>query len=59
MADASPRTDISTDADTDERNKRVTLLLSVSYRLVINVLETAQWVQKFSDSVHWPFSLPC
>lgn len=28
MADASPRTDISTDADTDERNKRVTFLLS-------------------------------
>lgn len=30
MADASPRTDISTDVDTDDKNQRVCLFLSLT-----------------------------
>lgn len=42
MADGSPRTDISTDVDTDDKNQRVKLLLSPL--LFVSIISFSWWV---------------
>jgi len=49
MADASPRTDISTDADTDDKNPQVKFLFTfyAIFSLVLNLLNSSSRIQLF------------
>lgn len=53
MADASPRTDISTDADTDEKNQRVMFvhILSCTSNIFLNFRKIVLFVKYLSSFI--------